>query len=145
MQRTLLKLSTGAFALIAVYGTAAAKEPHAAYTTFDPPGSVDTEVYAVNGKGVAAGYYYDGNRYSHGFVRNSDGSIDTFDPSGATFTYVSGINAKGAITGSWLDATGLYGFVRASDGTIKTFAARGAGITDPTGINDQGTITGYYE
>src|SRR5438132_11169562 len=115
--------------VVSLAGTAAIAG--ATYTTFKPNGSTDTQVRAINDKGAIAGYYYEGNTASHGFVRAGNGKITSFDPSGARFTYVTGIHDKGVTAGSYLDGTGEYGFVRAADGTITTFATG-----DPNSIND---------
>ena len=45
--------------------------------TFDPAGSIDTEVSAINNKGdITGGYVKDSNNY--GFLRDRKGSITTF-------------------------------------------------------------------
>src|ERR1700733_3196601 len=121
-------LRRGALVMCAALASAAwsASASAATYTTFDPPGSVDTSAVGVNAGGTVTGYYYDGTDY-HGFVRTADGAITTFDIAGSLDIYAPSINSGGAIAGYYED-TGLreHGFVRTTDGTITTFDAPGA-------------------
>jgi hypothetical protein len=68
------------------------------YTTFDPPGSLNTEVYALNGTGTAAGSYRDASQ-GHGFIRDAGGNIVTFDPPGSLNTGVAALNESGTVAG----------------------------------------------
>lgn len=40
------------------------------FTTFDPPGSVQTQSLGISDLGEATGYYLDANDLFHSFVRN---------------------------------------------------------------------------
>ena len=122
-------------------------------TTFDAPGAVFTESYAINSAGTITGVYSDQNFNAHGFVRDSRGTITSFDVPGACGTEGQAINPSGMVTGFWLDADclTLRGFVRSPTGQITTFDVPGdlgtnytlfnntSDIIDPTG-----TITGFY-
>jgi hypothetical protein len=54
-------------------------------TIFDPIGSIETSVNALNDVGEVAGTYFDGAR-GHGFVRDASGNITVFDLPGSTDT-----------------------------------------------------------
>jgi len=43
-----------------------------AFTTFDPPGSIETIPNSINPSGAITGYYFDGNIF-HGFLRSRQG------------------------------------------------------------------------
>jgi len=60
-------------------------------TTFDAPGSTDTEPAAINGRGQITGYYLDTNRASHGFLRECNGALTTIDVPGSTNNKATGI------------------------------------------------------
>ena len=59
-----------------------------AITTFDAPGAIGTIPVGINPSGAIAGYYADTSG-SHGFVRDSGGTITTLDVPGATGTSLS--------------------------------------------------------
>src|SRR5882757_5583469 len=67
------------------------------FITFDPPGSVDTEPFAINPAGAITGPYFDASGNEHGFLRARDGTLTTFDPAGSIETNPEGINLAGAI------------------------------------------------
>jgi hypothetical protein len=79
--------------------------------TFDPPGSLDTEVTAISPKGVVIGTYSDAGNAQHAFLRALDGTITVFDPTRSTSTFVTAINASGNTTGSYFDSQ-WHGFLR---------------------------------
>ena len=85
----------------------------ATFTTFDPPGSVATEPFAINPAGAITGVYLDANGNQHGFLRARDGTFTSFDFPGSIFTVPFAINPAGAITGLYGDASGnVHGFLR---------------------------------
>ena len=104
--------------------------------------------------GTIAGYYFDANPVTHGFVRRTDGTFTTVDaPGGGTGpyqgTFTLSINPAGAITGFTRDAVnGFHGYLRAPDGTFTTFDAGSCTIafhgTQANNINSRGVITGIY-
>jgi len=61
--------------------------------TFDAPGAgtgpfQGTLAFAVNQAGTIAGFFFDSNTVTHGFVRGTDGIFITFDaPGGGTGPY----------------------------------------------------------
>lgn len=94
------------------------------FTTFDPPGSLDTEVLDMNPAGAFVGDYCDAVA-CYGFLRTPDGTISTFDPPGSTYTAPLAINPAGAVAG-WFLSSGFHGFLRTPDGTITTFDVPGS-------------------
>jgi hypothetical protein len=129
--------------------------------TFDAPGAgtghfEGTYALAINQGGTIAGYYFDSNPVTHGFVRAPDGTfvapIDA--PGGGTGpyqgTFVLGFNSGNAITGFVRDSSDVFhGYLRAPDGTFTTYDVPGAGTgqfqgTIPSDINATGEIAGYW-
>jgi hypothetical protein len=104
-------------------------------TSFDPPGSTETEPAIINASGVIAGSYFDAASLVHGFIRDAQGNITSFDPAGSTLTSANGINATGAITGWYINAAfAQYGFVRDPQGNTTSFEVPGGPY--PGSIND---------
>ena len=70
-----------------------------AIITFDAPGAgtgpqQGTLAYAINQAGTIAGYYFDSNPVTHGFLRAPDGSFTTFDAPGGRHRPLPGHPAK---------------------------------------------------
>ena len=86
VERFAFVLALGFFAVLVVgVGGSAASIAHAAantatFTTFDPPGSLVTEPFAINPAGAITGPYFDASGIEHGFLRARDGTLTTFDP-----------------------------------------------------------------
>jgi len=127
--------------------------PNGAFTTFDPPGSINTFTFAINFEGAIAGFYYDAENMIHGFLRTPDGTITTFDPPGSMGTIVGDINDFGVIAGYYYDATGAaHGFLRYPNGNFTAFDISGAGTAANQGtfpqffsaLNLAGASTGFY-
>src|SRR6478736_6376038 len=82
------------------FGNMPLAQPPAAITTFDALGAgtgpfQGTLTYAINPMGTIAGYYFDSNSNSHGFVRATNATITPFDaPGGGPGPY------QGTFTGS---------------------------------------------
>jgi hypothetical protein len=136
-------------AILAFTGAAARAEAGAVYTTFDPPGSVNTYATCMSDNGMIAGNYYDSSNVSHGFVRAIDGTIASFDPAGSVDTtagYARCINKDGWVAGSYEDANQVWhGYLRAPDGQITVFDPEGSTRTYVSGINSGRTTVGYYK
>jgi uncharacterized membrane protein len=116
------------------------------FTTFDPPGSLFTEVLDMNPAGAIVGDYCD-SLACHGFLRTPDGTITKIDiagnPCGAPLPLA--VNPAGASTGTEGDAScSAHGFLRAPGGTITTFDPPGSTYTNPYAINPAGAIAGYF-
>src|SRR5437868_5840441 len=111
-------------ALLSLSGQTLTAQP--IYTTFDPPGSINTFPMSINKTGSIAGQYLDSNNVAHGFVRAPDGTITSFDPTGSIETLAYSINARSVIAGSYYDGSKNHGFLRAASGRIKTFDPPGS-------------------
>ena len=121
------------------FGNTPLAQPPPAIITFDAPGAgtgpfQGTLTYAMNRMGTIAGYYFDANSVTHGFLRAPDGTftapIDA--PGGGTGpyqgTFAASINPAGAITGFVVDSTYVFhGYLRSPNGTFTTFDVPGAG------------------
>jgi hypothetical protein len=120
-------------------------------TSFDPPTSINTLTFGINGSGTITGSWQDpnevnGNQVYHGFVRSPEGTITSFDPPRSIQTYAYSINRTGAIAGIYYNF-GPYGFVRSPDGTFTTFEIAGEPLDgiEASYINDSGTVAGYFQ
>lgn len=124
-------------------------------TTFDVSNAAGTVPTAVNALGRIAGYYLDANRFAHGFVRSSRGSVSVFDAPGpfaesGQDTIPTAINLAGRVTGyarvPSSESLLTHGFVRQPSGAIELFdAAPDAMRTEPGAINAEGWVAGTYQ
>jgi hypothetical protein len=130
------------------------------FTNFDPTGNA-TQVMAVipnqiNASGVVTGNFFDTNAVSHGFVRDTNGTLTLFDVPGAGTTSGAGtqafdINSGGVIvgavtTGFMAGKAESHSFIRNTDGSLMTFDPPTAGAIGSIalGINDSGAIIGGF-
>ena len=115
------------------------------WTTFDPPGSVETTAIAVNAHGLIVGGYSDSNAVRHGFLRTVDETITPFDEPDAdpnTDTAALGVDTAGNLMGSFVKSGGTLGFVRKADGTFTSFRYKRL-HTFPAAMNSRGVIVGF--
>ena len=112
------------------------------FTSFDVPGSTLTFAQSINDDGAITGHWISSG-FTHGFLRDPDGTITSFGPPDSTGTAPQSINSSGAITGYYFGPSGGHGFLRDPDGTITCLDAPGPIGTFPLSINDSGAITGY--
>jgi hypothetical protein len=142
-------LAIAAFALAGPYlvlGMLAETARAQTIITFDPTGSVSTNVFSINDAGAITGYYADASGVNHGFLRAVDGTIIPFDAIvGSISTEAFSINVAGAITGSYYVSGVNHGFLRAANGKIASFDPAGSISTLPLSINAEGAITGQYQ
>ena len=115
----------------------------ATITSFDPPGSLQTEPISINSAGAVTGFYEDATA-SHGFLRAPDGSFTSFDAPGGTGTTPMSINSAGSIAGYYLESQMFHGFLRDPEGNFTTFDPPGSTSTMAASLNSAGTIAGYY-
>lgn len=115
----------------------------AEYTVADATATLG---YQINSSNQVAGYYIDVNGITHGYLRDSDGSITSpIDPAGSTGTIVFGNNDAGYIVGRYSDSAGLtHGFVFLPPDTYVTFDVPGSTFTSLNGISNTGKIVGRY-
>jgi hypothetical protein len=126
-------------------------------TTFDAPGAgtavgsgQGTYSLAINPAGEVTGYFLDTDFFSHGFFRDSHGTVTEFDPPEAStscffgLTTPNGINAAGVITGTYEDSVcNPHGFLRERNGAITVVDIPGFNGTVPQTINNGEDIAGY--
>ena len=110
------------------------------FSSFDPPGSLQTYPSSIDAAGIITGYYEDAASIVHGFVRSRTGEITTFDAPDSTQTVPQSINAQGATTGNG----SYHAFVRNRQGEIVTFDYPGGANTIAWSINDLGAVTGSF-
>ena len=127
--------------LVALTGPAQAQYT---YTTFDVPGTSDTEAFGINQAGQIVGANSNSSGVSHGFLRDVDSSYTRFDVPGARSTVALGINDASQIVGYYASSGVFHGFLRDVDGSYTTFDPPGSISTYPFKINDLGQIVGYY-
>lgn len=141
--------------------------PEGQFTSFDPPGSIETVTDGpLNLEGAIVGWYLDANNLYHAMERYPNGTIKTWVLPGACTTgtqtgcYGQGdynINVFGVSVGAYMDNSGNFvgtGFLRTANGSITTFTIPGAGNGSNQGftwnqiasINDWGAVTaGYFD
>lgn len=157
--RIRLASSQTAIAVVAILGLVCTSHAQT-ITTFDAPNSGSTIATAINSVGQITGYYLDTtNQITHGFLRETDGTIITFDGPPLTLTYTSStfalaINSAGQIAGAYFESSvpALFsrghGFLRETDGTITPFDIPiGIGTADHvlnSAINPAAQIAGSY-
>jgi hypothetical protein len=115
-------------------------------TEFTVPDATATLAYQINNSNQVAGYWIDINGVTHGYYRDSDGSIvSPIDPAGSTGTIVFGNNDNNYLVGRYADAAGLtHGFVFIPPSTYVTYDFPGSTFTSLNGINGAGLIVGRY-
>jgi hypothetical protein len=109
--------------------------------TFDAPGQTGgTSAWAINASGVIVGTFNTIQKpYTHGFVRDTAGTISVIDVGQGAATFTSDINASGQITGSFVDNNEQdIGYLRLTDGTITLLPE----VPIPISMNDKGVIVG---
>lgn len=114
--------------------------------SFDPPGSVATNVTGLNRTGTVVGFFQDAQEGFHGFSRSTSGQITVIDVAGPTSrTRIDFINDNGDMIGYYYDtSTGVYqGFLLDQFANLTSFNVEGY-PTFPTSINTLGEIAGLY-
>lgn len=106
------------------------------------PGSMQTQVIAINRFGNTAGFYVDHKGNTHAFWDRA-GHFTNTDMPGTTFNQILGINSNGQSAGYFQDAAGQdHGYVREADGSFLVLPVANS---QATGINDSGTIVGFTQ
>lgn len=122
------------------------------YTNENFPGSVQTQVTAINNSGSTAGFWVDANGNNFGFV-NRHGTFTSYqDPNTGTFNGVQfnqllGLNNNKMAVGFYIDGNGNnHGYKldleKGKFIEIPTASIPGAVSVMATGINDNGDIVG---
>ena len=116
------------------------------FTSFDYPGSVDTEATGINASGDIVGRYYtfDGTNYfGHGFLF-TNGQFQPIDFPDSIYTDVTYISSRGEIVGSYNSADGVqHGFVL-RNGAFTTIDYPDATGTAGFGIGPNGEVVGTW-
>jgi hypothetical protein len=114
--------------------------------TFDIPDAAATLAYSLNGSDQITGYYVDAAGITHGYSRDTDGSL-TFpiDPPDSTGTVLFGNNKSNWVVGRFADSAGVtHGLFFITPDDFVTFDFPGSAFTSLNGINQRGFICGRY-
>jgi len=94
------------------------------FSSFDVPGSVDTQAEGINNLGMIVGVASSTDRATwQGFLKNGS-TYTSINVPGAVSTWANGINDAGEIVGDYSDGTHSYGFLE-TGGTYTTFSVPG--------------------
>jgi hypothetical protein len=115
-------------------------------TEFAIPNASASLAYQINEVNQSCGYYVDSSTISHGFFRDSDGSIRApLDYPGSTSTIIFGNNNKNWMVGRWTDYAGAtHGFLLILPNKFLNYDYPGSTFTSLNGINTQGLVVGRY-
>ena len=137
------------------YGSGLAGHPNQGYTAVPDfeqrdftsenfPGSVQTQVTAINNLGDTAGSWVDGNGTIHGFIE-WDGAFTSYDdPMAVGGTEILGLNDHGVAVGFYVGSSGSRNGFILDNGTFTTVSQPGATSLTLAGVNDDGDLAGYY-
>jgi len=140
------------------FGSGAAGHPNQGYTVVPPyaqgsfksenyPGSVQTQVTALNNKHDTAGFWIDGSGVNRGFIEWNGVFTSYRNPKTGTGTVnqILGLNDAGIAVGFYTDGSGVNHAYSVNQATSVYTAIKPPGLTSSTasGINDNGDITGF--
>ncbi len=140
------------------FGSGAPGHPNQGYTIVHPyhqnnftsenyPGSVQTQVTALNNMGDTAGFWVDGNGINYGFIEWNNVFTTYQNPNtgNGTVNQLLGLNDHGIAVGFYTDGNGVnhaYS-LNQNNGQFTAILPPGAVSATATGINDNGDITGF--
>ena len=117
------------------------------YTDENFPGSVQTQVTAINNIGDTAGFWVDGNGNNFGFIEWNGVFTSYRDPNTGTGTVnqLLGINDFGIAVGFYTDGQGVnHGYeLNQRTGKFSEIIPPGGSNITAAGINDRGDIVGF--
>lgn len=141
------------------FGSGATGHPNKGYTLSRPdrlgnytnenfPGSVQTQVTAINNLGDTAGFWIDANGNNFGFIKWQGRFTSYRDPhtGKGTVNQLLGLNDEGIAVGFYTDANGInhaYALNR-STGKFNAIVPTDGTNAIATGINDKGDVVGFY-
>lgn len=141
------------------FGKGSAKHPNKGYVLSPPygqanytnenfPGSVQTQVVAINNTGDTAGFWVQGNGTNKGFIDFNGVFTSYTDPNTphmpGSMNQILGINDHGIAVGFYNDAAGLsHGFKLNQATGVFTKIPKQGGSTTATGINNAGAVVGF--
>jgi len=118
------------------------------YTNENFPGSVQTQVTAINNLGDTAGFWVDGKGNNFGFVEWNGVFTSYQDPNTGkgTVNQLLGINDFGIAVGFYTDGNGVnHGYELNQDtGKFTEIIPPGGKSVTATGINDRGDVVGFF-
>jgi probable HAF family extracellular repeat protein len=114
-------------------------------TTIDVSGALATGATSISNDNVVAGYYLDGQRKVHGYVRDHDGLITKVDAPGADrVTLPFAIAARSQTVGHFVDAgQAWHGFVTDTERYTMIDPPGVSTINQLFDITDTGKIVGF--
>ena len=112
------------------------------FSSFDFPGSTNTQATAITPSGEIVGRYLTADGKQHGFVLR-DGVFASVDVPGATTTDAAWVNASGAIVGTYGNSVSGHAYVL-SGGSITTtdFPSANPVCTAGFGLSNAGDVVG---
>ena len=115
-------------------------------TEFAVTNATATLAYQLNATNQSCGYYIDSSGVTHGYWRDSDGTIHApIDPAGSTGTILFGNNDRNLIVGRYSDSAGAtHGILFVPPNHFLVYDFPGATFTSLNGINRRNTICGRY-
>jgi len=138
------------------FGSGASGHPNKGYTLSPPygqnnyhnenfPGSVQTQVTAINNLGYTAGFWVDGHGNNFGFIQWKGVFTSYKNPHTGTVNQLLGLNDKGIAVGFYTDANGVNHAYKLnqSTGKFSAIVPPGGNNALATGINDNGDIVGF--
>lgn len=112
------------------------------------PGSVQTQVTAINNDGQTAGFWVDGNGNNFGFIDWNGHFTSYREPNigTGTVTQLLGLNKDGIAVGFYTDGAGVnHAFkLNSNNGKFTELVPPNGVSVTATGINDRGDISGFY-
>ena len=115
-------------------------------TEFTLPRATASLAEQINSSNQVCGFFNDSSFVSHGYFRDSDGTIYApIDPAGSTGTIIFGNNDSNWMVGRYSDSGGLtHGLLFIPPNRYITYDYPGSTFTSLNGINAQGIVAGRY-
>ena len=111
------------------------------------PGSVQTQVTAINNHGYTAGFWVDGNGNNFGFVEWNSVFTSYKNPKtgNGTVNQLLGLNDQGIAVGFYTDGNNVNHayMLNQNTGHFSAIVPPNAVSATATGINDNGDVTGF--
>jgi hypothetical protein len=141
------------------FGSGANGHPNKGYTITAPygqnnhknenfPGSVQTQVTAINNHGDTAGFWVDGHGNNFGFIawHGVFTSYQNPNTGAGTVNQLLGLNDNGIAVGFYTDASGVnHAYeLNQNNGHFSQIVPPGGSNAVATGINDRGDVVGFF-
>ncbi len=141
------------------FGSGASGHPNKGYTLSSPynqqnytnenfPGSVQTQVTAINGDGNTAGFWVDGNGNNFGFIDWHNHFTSYRDPQTGTGTVnqLLGLNNGGTAVGFYTDTHNVnHAYeLNSKNGRFTALVPPHSVSVTATSINNNGDVAGFY-